>query len=266
MTRVSGDPAAGPSAPQYPIESVDRTLRVLTHLAAHRVLKLSEIREHLGVGQSTAHRLMSMLVYRGFAVQDPETRAYRPGLALAGFAAAAADSVDLGSLARPPLEWLARETGETVHLGALSGTAVRYLDVIESPSPLRVTGRVGSLSPAHATSLGKAMLATHDDDRVRQLYAGSDLRAQTAATVTDLDGLLAELARVRRRGWARNRGEMEVGVCSVGRAVAASAAWPCWGLSVATPQVRSGPRLEREHAELLVAAADRLATSLQSFC
>ncbi|MBC3191942.1 IclR family transcriptional regulator [Pseudonocardia sp. C8] len=254
---MSGSPA-GPPAPQYPIESVDRTLQVLTQLADRRELKLSEVRAHLGVGQSTAHRLMAMLVYRGFAVQDPDTRAYRPGPALFGIAAAAADSFDVARAVRPVLERLAEETGETVHLGVLSGTAVRYLDVVESPAALRVTGRVGRLTPAHATSLGKAMLATYDDDRVRELYAGRELRAQTPATIVDLDRLLAELGRTRARGWARNRGEMEPGVCSVGVGTEVAALGLRCGLSVATPAVRSTPAVERAHAGLLGAAVARL--------
>ena len=243
---------AEPPAPPYPIEAVDRTLSVLRHLARHSELRLADVRAHLDVGQSTAHRLMAMLVYRGFAVQDPETRAYRPGPALREIGRGS----DVTALARPVLEHLAADSGETAHLARLDGTAVRYLDVVESSATLRVTGRVGRLGPAHATSLGKAMLATHDDSAVRALYAGRDLEPATPDTLTDLDRLLAELARVRTRGWARNRGEMESGVCSVGVAVPLPGLLA--GLSIATPQVRSGPALERAHATLLRDAAASL--------
>lgn len=253
--------AQEPPVPQYPIESVDRTLSVLRHLARHPELRLADVRSHLDVGQSTAHRLMAMLVYRGFAVQDPETRAYRPGPALAEIGRSVVDRFDIVEVARPVLDLLAEESGETAHLGLLSGTSVRYLDVAESAATLRVTGRVGRLGPAHATSLGKAMLATHDDRRVRELYAGVTLFSQTPDTETDLERLLAELGRVRARGWARNRGEMEPGVCSVGVGVALPAHDLLCGLSIATPQVRSQPAVERKHAELLRAGAARLTSA-----
>ena len=168
------------SIPQYPIESVDRTLRLLAHLAECSELKLSEVRTYLEVGQSTAHRLMAMLVYRGFAVQDPETRVYRVGPALFEIARAGGD-FDIGRSTRPILEWLAGQSGETAHFGVLTGTEVRYIDVVESTSVLRVTGRVGQLNPAHATSLGKAMLSTlHDAARPRALRRMRDDSANGA--------------------------------------------------------------------------------------
>ncbi len=249
--------APEPAVPQYPIESVDRTLTVLQQLARHPELRLADVRAHLDVGQSTAHRLMAMLVYRGFAVQDPETRAYRAGPVLAEIGRSAAGGFDVVRTARPFLEGLAATSGETAHLGTLSGTTVRYLDVVESTSALRVTGRVGRLTPAHATSLGKAMLATHDDARVRELYAGLELRPQTSQTLTDLDRLVVEVGRARSRGWARNRGEMESGVCSVGVGLELPG-HGVFGLSIATPQVRSSPAVEKEHAGLLRAAAEQL--------
>lgn len=252
--------APEPAVPQYPIESVDRTLTVLRLLARHTELRLADVRSYLDVGQSTAHRLMAMLVYRGFAVQDQDTRTYRAGPALAEIGRSAVGGDDIVRTARPILEGLAATSGETAHLGTLAGTAVRYLDVVESTSALRVTGRVGRLTPAHATSLGKAMLATHDEARIRALYAGRELRAQTSQTLTDLDRLVVEVGRARSRGWARNRGEMESGVCSVGVGIEL-ATRGVFGLSIATPEVRSSPAVEKEHAGMLRVAAEQLLTA-----
>lgn len=248
--------------PQYPIESVDRTLRLLEFLGQRPELKLSEVRAHLKIGQSTAHRLMAMLVSRGFAVQDPGTRVYRAGPVLFEIGRSAAGAFDIGRSARPVLEWLAGKSGETVHFGVLAGTEVRYVEVIESASTLRVTGRVGRLSPAHATSMGKAMLATFDNTQVQELYHGRDLPAPTSRSITDLERLLAELGHIRTRGWARNRGEMEVGVCSVGFALVHPVRGLLGGLSIATPQARSTVAMEKEHASLLRAAADRMLAAL----
>ena len=248
--------------PQYPIESVDRTLLVLRFLAERSELKLSEVREHLGIGQSTAHRLLAMLVYRGYAVQDPVSRTYRAGPVLFEIGRAAAGGFDLVREARPVLEWLGEQSGETVHLGVLDGSRVRYLDVIESASTLRVASRVGQARPAHATSIGKAMLAAADDAHVRSLYPAGALAAQTARTITDLDELLAELRRTRARGHGRNRGEMESGVCSIGVAVVHPARGLLGGLSIAAPTARWGTAVEKVHVGLLRTAAARLASAV----
>jgi DNA-binding IclR family transcriptional regulator len=248
--------------PQYPIESVDRTLLLLRFLAERSELKLSEVREHLDIGQSTAHRLLAMLVYRGFAVQDPVSRTYRAGPVLFEIGRAATVGFDLVREARPVLAWLAEQSGETVHLGVLDGSQVRYLDVIESASTLRVAGRVGQARPAHATSIGKAMLAATGDAHARGLYPAGVLAAQTARTITDLDELVAELRRTRARGYGRNREEMESGVCSIGIGVVHPTRGLLGGLSIAAPRARWGVEVEKAHVTLLREAASRLVASV----
>ena len=96
----------------------------------------------LGSSRSTAHRLLAMLEYHGFARQDPETRAYGPGAGLA----------DLRSAARPALERLCAEVGETTHVVALRDASVEFLDSAETSQGLRVGSRVGILMPAHCTA------------------------------------------------------------------------------------------------------------------
>src|SRR6516225_9220993 len=101
-------------------------------------VRLSEASEHLGVALSTAHRLMAMLAYRGFVRQAPDSRAYLAGPALVEIGLAAVRQLDIRRQARPVLEGLAAALGETVHLAALEGRNVRYLDAVESSRALRV--------------------------------------------------------------------------------------------------------------------------------
>ncbi len=255
---------AGPvrPAPQYPIESVDRALRLLRMFSATRELRLSDARDALGVGQSTAHRLMAMLVHHGFVDQDPASRVYRAGPALVEIGLSVVNQMDLRAVARPVLQWLAENTGETVHLGSLEGSQVRFLDVIESDRALRVSGRVGRTLPAHATSLGKAMLAQLPDDQIAQRYPDEVLGQVTTKTMTSRSTLLAEIERIRRRGYALNAGESEDGVSSIGCAVARPDGPLLGGLSVAAPTGRMTKAQRDEHAVALVEACRRLAEKL----
>ncbi|GLZ49039.1 DNA-binding transcriptional regulator KdgR [Actinomycetospora sp. NBRC 106375] len=236
--------------PQYPIEAVDRTLRALTLLGERPEVRLSEVRAHLDVGQSTAHRLMAMLVFHGFAVQDPASRTYRAGSALADLGIRALRA-DLWPVARPTLVALAASSGETVHLGRLEGTTLRYLDAVESEAMLRIGSRAGRTNPAHATSLGKAMLAERSDAEILALYPDRELERVTDRTTADRDALLAELAAIRARGWARNDQGAERGVCSVGMAVVHPVRGLLGALSIATPSARSDAGTEEKHAALL---------------
>ena len=240
----------GRRLPPYPIEAVDRTLRALMLLGEHAEVRLADVRAHLEVGQSTAHRLMAMLVFHGFAVQDPSSRTYRAGSSLADLGMRALRT-DLGRVARPTLVSLAASSGETVHVGRLEGATIRYLDAVESDAMLRIGSRAGRTNPAHATSLGKAMLAACDDAELRALFPQRRLEGVTARTTTDREALFEELACVRTRGWARNEEGAERGVCSVGMAVVHPVRGLLGALSIATPSARTDADTEERHVALL---------------
>lgn len=248
--------------PQYPIESVDRALRLLLMFREHREVRLSGARDELRVGQSTAHRLMAMLVYHGFAVQDPATRAYRAGPALFEIGLSVVSNLDIRSEARPLLEGLAAATGETVHLGVLEGSEVRFVDAVESDLALRVSGRVGRRLPAHATSLGKAMLAALSDDQVRALYPGEALPVITDRTMARRCDLLTELDRIRARGYARNSEENELGVASTGVAVVHPVRGLLGAITIAVPLSRLDQDKAERHAVLLLEASRDLVARL----
>lgn len=214
--------------PAYPVGSVDKALRLLLLVAGRSRIRLSDASQALGVAQSTAHRLLAMLVLHGFVRQEAD-RAYVPGPALAAIARAGTREADLTALARPALEDLAAAAGETVHLSVLEGRMVRYLDAVESTRVLRVAARTGRTVPAHYTAAGKAFLASLPARQVERLLAGVELEAVTPRSVTDRRVLSRQLARIRRLGYAACQGESEEDVASIavtvrdamGRAVAA---------------------------------------------
>jgi IclR family transcriptional regulator, acetate operon repressor len=248
--------------PQYPLESVDRAFRLLLMFREHQEIRLSQVRDELEVGQSTAHRLMAMLVYHGFAAQDPVTRVYRAGPALYEIGLSVVSNMDIRSVARPVLEKLAAVTGETVHLGVLEGTEVRFVDAVESELALRVSARVGKQVPAHATSLGKAMLAALTDEQVRMLYPSESLPVVTAQTMSRRSDLLAELDRTRARGYACNAGESEQGVGSTGVAIMHPARGPVGAITIAAPLTRLDQDKTERHAALLVEASREITAQL----
>ena len=248
--------------PQYPVESVDRALRLLLMFREHQEIRLSSARDELKVSQSTAHRLMAMLVYHGFATQNPATRVYRAGPALFEIGLAVVSNLDIRAAARPVLESLAATTGETVHLGLLEGNEVRFIDVVESGLALRVSGRVGRRLPAHATSLGKAMLAAMTDDQVRALYPREALPAVTGRTMTRRADLLAELERIRARGYASNSEESEEGVSSTGVAIVHPARGVLGAITIAVPLSRMTGQKEERHAALLAEASRSVTAQL----
>jgi DNA-binding IclR family transcriptional regulator len=244
---------AGAPEPQYPIASVDNALRLLLMFRDRGQIRLSEAASSLGVANSTAHRLLAMLTHYGFVRQDPATKWYEAGDALVAVGLEAVRRLDVRTVARPLLERLSAETGETVHCGVLEGATVRYVDAIESAQVLRVTGRTGTTLPAHCSSVGKALLARLDPTRLRELYPGDRLPQATDRSIDSFPELVKALDRVRRQGYAVNLEESEAGVGSIAVAIDDDLGRTIAAVSCAAPVSRLSRRRVTDIADLMVA-------------
>jgi DNA-binding IclR family transcriptional regulator len=243
-----------PRPPQYPIESVDNALKILLLFEQRSEVRLTEISEYLGVASSTAHRMLAMLLYRGFVRQDPKTKAYRPGTALTGVAYSILQRFDFRAALRPFLEELNAELRETVHLGMLDGTTVRFVDAVESPQAVRVASRLGKSMPASSTSTGKAMLALLSDDEIHRLYPSEELPALTDKSITSRTALERQLDEVRRQGFATSSEESEPGVSSVAVAFSADQTLVRLAFNASVPSNRMAPSDQEQIAAALIDA------------
>jgi DNA-binding IclR family transcriptional regulator len=185
--------------------SVDNALWLLQLVGERQALRVAEAADLLGVARSTAHRLLTALRRRGFVMQDRPNGAYRPGPVLYEIGLGAVSRIDIVRVARPVLEQLREETQETASLAVLEGPMIRFVDCAESPRSVRVGNRTGVVRPAHASAVGKAILAGLPDAELDRRYPGPELPpATTSAAVTETAVLRAELAEIRARGYALN--------------------------------------------------------------
>jgi IclR family acetate operon transcriptional repressor len=224
------DPRAG-------VGAVENALRLLQLYRERELLGVSETARLLGVGRSTAHRLLTTLRARGFVVQDCN-RAYRVGPALRELGTAIAESGVVRARCRPYLQALCDELGETVNLVSLRGADAVFVDSVETRRPLRVGGREGVVLPAHAVSAGKALLAALPVDVVRELYAEEALTALTERTLRTRTALEAQLEIVRQRGYAVNIGESERGITAAACAIPGRDAGERLAIAVSAPSSR----------------------------
>lgn len=184
---------------------MERALAVLDALAAEEAeLGTNELARRTGINASTVSRLLATLVAAGMVEHVEATGRYRLGLRLVQLGNTVLGRLDLRELARPHLQALVEETGETATLSAPGEQDAVTVDFVQSSSSVQSVARVGRPSIAHATATGKVMLA----------FGGAalppgELSAHTSRTIVDRELLAAELERVRRLGHASAVGERE---------------------------------------------------------
>jgi len=247
--------------PAYPIESVGRALRLLTLVAERGSVTVTAAAEHLDVARSTAHRMLTTLVAEDYVRQDPGTKAYGPGRGMLELGLSALRNLDVRAAARPELETLRDELGETAHVTLLEGTHVLFVDSVESARAVRVGSRVGMQMAAHCTAAGKAVLAALPPAALDE-YLAALPPGLTPNSLTGSDAVRAEIEETRGRGWATNFEESEDGLSAVAAAIAEPSGAVRASLTVSLPAARLPPERAPEIAEAVVAAAGRVSARL----
>ncbi|MCP1412010.1 IclR family transcriptional regulator [Paenarthrobacter sp. A20] len=224
--------------PTYSIDAVDNALQLLQLLRDGGALRLKDAAAELAVAPSTAHRLLAMLVYRGFAVQD-ENRRYVPGPAMGVGPAGLSWTRLLRNLAQPHMELLSSRLDETVNLMVRVGTKVRFLSTVEGGNVLRIGDRQGTVMPADKTSGGKVMLAELDPAMIEQLFRSQNAEiGGDTIPEAEYQAFLRELDSIRANGFAANFEGTEEGVSALGMALHNRHGQVVGALSVATPATR----------------------------
>jgi DNA-binding IclR family transcriptional regulator len=197
-----------------PIQSIERAAAILRLLSGRsRRLGVVELAGQLGLPKGTVHGILRTLQSVGFVEQEPESGKYQLGAALLHIGSSYLDANELRTRALNWADSLATQSGESVRIGTQHETQVLIVHHVFRPDDSRQALEVGSLVPAHASALGKALLAHH-----RYLLAdlGDDpLPSYTPGTITAMDQLKRELDRVSARGWASEVGELFPGVASI---------------------------------------------------
>lgn len=246
--------------PPYLLGSVDRALRLIQILRDTGGVRLVDAAAQLEVSASTAHRLLAMLVYRGFAVQD-DSKSYAPGPAVGAPSTGTAHTRELIRLARPHLELLAGRTSETAHLVFRVGAHIRYLDTVEGTHVLRVTDQTGAVVDARRSSAGKALLAELDPGSIERLFYRDP--GQSTEEAIGYARLLQDLEQCRRLGFATNI-EMPDQVAAVGAAIHDASGKGIAAVSVAMPVARYEEALHHGLVTSLRAVVARIEEDLRT--
>lgn len=218
------------------LSSVDNALRIIELVSREQSVRVMEVADYLDVARSTAHRLLSALMERGFVVQDSH-KVYRVGPTLDRLGQPRAPQRNIPDLLRPHLEELADRSGETCHVGVLEGNGARFVMGAAGNHAPQTGMRIGMLLPAHRTAIGRALLAELPSPALRSLYPrGLTGDARDArATLLELE---RQVRTVRKMGYARNDQESDASVTALGIPLRDGSGRSVAALAVAVPAAR----------------------------
>lgn len=196
------------------IQSIERAAAILRLLSGrNRRLGVVQIAGELELPKTTVHGILRTLAAVGFVEQDSDSGKYQLGAALLHMGSSYLDGNELRTRALNWSDSLAARSGESVRIGTLHESQVLVVHHVFRPDDSRQALEVGTLQPAHATAMGKVLLAAHRYAAAE--LAGNGLAQFTTATITDRDALLATLDEVLERGWAADAEELVAGEVSL---------------------------------------------------
>jgi len=254
-------PSSRPSP--YRVQVLDRALAALEILANRDgECSLADLCTEMKLHKSTVHRLAMVMEQHRLVEKNPDTGRYRLGLRLFEFGSKAIAAMDLRGRARPYLDRLQRQFGETVFFCILDDGQVFYVEKVESQQSVRTACTVGSRAPAYCTAVGKAMLAELAEQEVLDVIRRWGLKAVTANTITSAAALKAELRAVRSRGYAIDDEEKEEGLRCVSAAVRGHSGKLFAAMSVSGPAFRLTKERIPEIGQAVMQAANELSEEL----
>lgn len=236
-------------------------LKLLELLARSDVpMGVTDLARELLLPKSNVHSLLQALVAMGYARQLPDSRRYCASIRLWELGSAVLAHLDLKRAAQPCMVHLQIQTRETVHLSILDGDEVVYVHKIDSDEPVRAYSDIGGRAPAHCVATGKALLAWQSD--AAQKNRSSRLTQHSARTIVDSAAFLRAMRRIRRQGYAINRGEWRETVGGVAAPILGELGQVIAAIGVSGPLSRLGPARMRALAPLVTNAAEQISEEL----
>lgn len=195
-------------------ESTAKGLEIIEVMAAAPgSMRLQDISKAVQAPASTVLRFLKTLKDYNYAEQDPATLQYFLTFRFSHIADQVRRQVSFRDIVHPHLAEFSKTHGEASSLAVESDFLVVYVDVVEGPDRiLQTLQRIGKTAPMHSTGVGKVLLLDKTGSEIDELIKSSGLRRLTSRTITSRKGLVAELGRVRRRGYALDNEECEEGV------------------------------------------------------
>lgn len=201
---------------QSSVQSIERAFDIIEAVAVHQEgLGLTEVADQVELHKSTAYRIIATLTQRGYLDRTGEGK-YKIGLKLIEAVSCYINSLELQTEARPYVMQITAELGLTSHLGVLDGDKVVYIEKMDVVSTVKMYSQIGLRMHAYCSSLGKCLLCNYSKEQLDQVMADCSFIKFTPNTIGSIDELHKEITQIRKKGWAMDNEEYELGHRCIG--------------------------------------------------
>lgn len=242
--------------------AAERTLDILlAFLREGREIGISELSRAVRLPKATVHRLVTVLVSRGFLARDPASARYRIGLTPFRLGTLFLSQTHISQVALPVIHELARQTGETVNLNVVIDRHRVCIEKVESSHDIRHAVELGRPMPLHAGASGKVLLAFLPEEEIRAVI-DAGMGRLTGRTIVEPARLWRSLAEIRRRGYAVTSDERVEGASAVSAPVRDGTGRVVAGLTISGPTYRFTPERVRRFTALVLDGGRRISAAL----
>ena len=226
------------SADRQGIRVLERFFGILSYLAGQNdYAGIKEIAEATGLSRTTVHRILATCEENYVVLKDGIGR-YRIGPKSLVWANSYQQQTGLAKFARQHLKELLRDVGETVNLFIYEKGEAFYLEKMHTYNASGLDSRIGSRLELYSTSAGRAILAALPAGEFDAYLSSRELLPRTRWTIVDRDAFNRLIEESRKKGYAEENQENEIGVRCVGAAILGKDGYPVGAVSVAGPVFR----------------------------
>lgn len=250
-----------PAGEKYHMSSLEQSMRVLLYFKAERpTASLEELHSQLGINKAQLTRMLRTFESMDFIFREGND--YRLGVRVLELSKSFLGAMSLTEAAKSGMVRLAGETRHTVSVALLDGLEIVYVAIEQGRREVGIQTEVGGRHLAHATALGKVLLAALPDEEVRNLYRDQPMQRLTHRTIVSLEELLDSLTQVRRLGYAIDDEERGIGIRCIAAPIRNHEGQVVAGVSIAAPIFHLSMDLIEDRARLVTSAAMEISKRL----
>ena len=245
-----------------PVSSVMKVFSILSELAEHRAIGVTELSQKLMTSKSTVYRFLQTMKMLGYVSQEGDSDKYALTLKLYELSSKSLEYVDLIGSADRQMRKIGDLTKEALHLGTLDEDHIVYGHKVDPQYNLRMQSKIGGRNPLYSTAIGKVLLSERSEDEVRNMLANAGFEKFTENTLSNIDELLSELVSVREQGYAEDKEEQEPGLRCIATPVYDRFGNIIAGMSISYPTIRHSSEKKQQYIDLLKTHAAQVSKAI----